>query len=730
MELIDRLTAPGPKRVLALDGGGMRGLITLGILERIEAVLRDRHGDPDLRLSDYFDLIGGSSTGAVIAAALAKGLTTADIKEMYAEFGAVMFARHGWRFWRTVRARFDARPLEQQFTRILGENTQLGDTDLRTGLCIIAKRADTGSTWRLFNHPHGKYFEDNRDILLRNAVRASVAGPTFFEPIAFEVKPGKQTGAFVDGGVSMANNPGLELFLVATLKGFPFRWPTGAENLMVVSVGTGSWSNREKVEDVVGGTALKSVKRTISMLMNDTDEHGKTMLQAMSDSPTALEIDREIGDLHDDMISGTPALHYLRYNVSLEAEELESLGLKQYVPKLGYLRDAFSARESTSLAAIGEVTGKAQVKPEHFPVVFDRDRAAVAARIGAAGPGGVDRLEQIRATTDPAILNLLVTQWYHEAAAAMTRFIDSRDVTWFGFGARASKTVGRNIRFEMLPPWARGPMTQTSANRFLRPMAAYFFSFRAAMVKGNILVFEELAPLAREFLTRFGHGAPDAAGIDSFVAALRPGGIADGGQDLLKTAFRAWYDAAHESDLERKSQLVLLGNCSAVYYEQQRLQPILDESFQVPVLDAAVQRAARTRVAGPLLRPARPVGLAARRLWQRVTTNTPAFSAYDLPEMDLAMGADVRGPVPGVDFPPTLQELVEPRLLALFAELNAPLRDTRGSAAGNWASLRERMPFIATLFRSRQQDLGLLAPPFTRLQVEALMSGKMPTGTL
>ncbi len=44
MELLDRLAAPGPKRILALDGGGMRGIVTLGFLARIEAVLRERHG--------------------------------------------------------------------------------------------------------------------------------------------------------------------------------------------------------------------------------------------------------------------------------------------------------------------------------------------------------------------------------------------------------------------------------------------------------------------------------------------------------------------------------------------------------------------------------------------------------------------------------------------------------------------------------------------------------------
>ncbi len=70
MTLLERLTAGGPKRVLALDGGGIRGAITLGILEKIETLLRVQHGRPDLRLCEYFDLIGGTSTGSIIAVLL------------------------------------------------------------------------------------------------------------------------------------------------------------------------------------------------------------------------------------------------------------------------------------------------------------------------------------------------------------------------------------------------------------------------------------------------------------------------------------------------------------------------------------------------------------------------------------------------------------------------------------------------------------------------------------
>ena len=57
MTLLDRLESDGPKRMLALDGGGIRGAITLGFLARMETILRERHGNPDMKLRDYFDLV-------------------------------------------------------------------------------------------------------------------------------------------------------------------------------------------------------------------------------------------------------------------------------------------------------------------------------------------------------------------------------------------------------------------------------------------------------------------------------------------------------------------------------------------------------------------------------------------------------------------------------------------------------------------------------------------------
>src|SRR5580692_6766669 len=87
-DLLGRYQEKRPRRMLALDGGGIRGLIALGILEKIEALVA---GKPGARLCNYFDYIAGTSTGAIIAAGLARGMTTADLIDFYNSCGKQMF---------------------------------------------------------------------------------------------------------------------------------------------------------------------------------------------------------------------------------------------------------------------------------------------------------------------------------------------------------------------------------------------------------------------------------------------------------------------------------------------------------------------------------------------------------------------------------------------------------------------------------------------------------------
>jgi hypothetical protein len=85
------LFSAGPKRILSLDGGGVRGAVTVAFLKRIEELLDERMGR-EVRLGDWFDLVGGTSTGAIVAGALALGKRVDEVKEFYLERAPKAFA--------------------------------------------------------------------------------------------------------------------------------------------------------------------------------------------------------------------------------------------------------------------------------------------------------------------------------------------------------------------------------------------------------------------------------------------------------------------------------------------------------------------------------------------------------------------------------------------------------------------------------------------------------------
>lgn len=179
----------GPKRILALDGGGLRGILTLGILKKVEDELSQRHGsDASFRLCDYFDLISGTSTGAIIAATLAIGWSVEDITKKYFELGSHVFQRSLLRQG-LLRAKYDETRLIEQLQSVFGADTTLGSDNLQTGLLVVIKRLDSGSPWPVSNNPNGKYFRSreggvigNGDYKLWQAVRASTAAPDYFDP--------------------------------------------------------------------------------------------------------------------------------------------------------------------------------------------------------------------------------------------------------------------------------------------------------------------------------------------------------------------------------------------------------------------------------------------------------------------------------------------------------------------------------------------------------------------
>jgi len=371
--------AHAPKRILALDGGGLRGILSIGLLQKIEDTLRERHGGgAEFRLCHYFDLIAGTSTGAIIAAALAKGWSVEEIRGKYLELGQRVFEKSLFRNG-LIRAKYDEAKLIPELQAVYGRDTTLGGAELQTGLLVVMKRLDTGSPWPVSNNPAGKYYADRPNSVIGNSryplwqvVRASTAAPVYFkrETITIAQAAGKppEQGDFVDGGVSPFNNPALQALMYATMEGYRLGWPTGAERLLVVSVGTGMADPSVKR----GALAAKEGIEALAALMDDSATLQETLLQWMSSSPTARVINREIGDLAHDLIGGAPLISYARYNVSLRSRELLELA-----PELAGHEDieslsAMDAPENMPLLEkLGKLGAARSVKGEHFPAAFD-----------------------------------------------------------------------------------------------------------------------------------------------------------------------------------------------------------------------------------------------------------------------------------------------------------------------------------------------------------------------
>jgi uncharacterized protein len=369
----------GPKRILALDGGGLRGILTLGILKKIEGELRQRHGnDSAFRLCHYFDLIAGTSTGSIIAATLAIGWSVEEITKKYFDLGANVFRRSLLRQG-FIRAKYDEGRLIEELKAVFGADTTLGSVTVQTGLLIMIKRLDSGSPWPVSNNPNGKYFGSrdggvigNGDYKLWQAVRASTAAPDYFEPerITIAQLPDHLPvyGDFVDGGVSPFNNPALQAFMYATLGGYQINWPAGKDKILVVSVGTGIADPAVRRSEIAAAQALRS----LLSLMDDCAALQETLLQWMSESPTAREIDSELGTLKGDIVGGAPLLSYARYNMDLKPATIsELLGDEAKTIAMENLTAMDAPENMPALHRLGVVAGERQVLAEHFPSAFD-----------------------------------------------------------------------------------------------------------------------------------------------------------------------------------------------------------------------------------------------------------------------------------------------------------------------------------------------------------------------
>jgi uncharacterized protein len=361
------LFAPGAKRILAIDGGGVRGVVALAFLERIERILESQYGKP-IRLCDHFDLIGGTSTGAIIATALALGYKVADIRSFYFRLGPRVFKRPKLRLpgW---QAKFDARALARELEGIIGAR-KLDSTDLQTGLGIMLKRIDTGSAWTLINNPQSIYWDTpadrsfigNRHYSLASVVRASTAAPHFFDPQEIEIAPG-EVGMFVDGGLTPHNNPSLSLLLAAILPGHKLGWATGPANLTIVSIGAGTFRDRSKSDALRRSASASLALRAMVQQISDNQQLILTLMSWFGESALSWPVNEETGDLALVPPPTGPLFRFLRYDLKLETPWLKhTLGAEVSETILKLLRRFDDPAAMPLLEDLGKRAAESQVR--------------------------------------------------------------------------------------------------------------------------------------------------------------------------------------------------------------------------------------------------------------------------------------------------------------------------------------------------------------------------------
>ncbi|CAK7227499.1 hypothetical protein SEUCBS140593_006597 [Sporothrix eucalyptigena] len=268
---------PGEQiRLLALDGGGVRGLSSLMILRRLMTAVNP---ESPPKPCEYFDMIGGTSTGGLIAIMLGRlGMTVDECIEAYTSLSDKVFEKksHLVKINGKLQGRFGAAGLEDNIKQILRARNLREDQLLK----------DVGSPCKV----------ENSDLLnsatIWQACRATSAATTFFDPIAI----GPFDEEFVDGALG-ANNPIYILWNQAQ-----DIWGDQLESKLqcVVSIGTGVPNLQPVRDDVLG------IWKTLKDIATETEK-------------TAQQFHRDKASLYDEG-------RYFRFNVD---QGLQEIGLEE-----------------------------------------------------------------------------------------------------------------------------------------------------------------------------------------------------------------------------------------------------------------------------------------------------------------------------------------------------------------------------------------------------------------
>ncbi len=355
------LRTENKKTMLAIDGGGIRGIIALQFLKKIESLAQKISKNEKLKLSQCFDYVAGTSTGGIIAASIAVGKSVDEIEEMYFQSAKEMFNRRSIFGKSPLLSLYKSEGLENKLKDVFGSDTNLGSEKLETLLMLVMHNADTTSPWPISSNPSAKFnkepLESNLNFKLWQLVRASAAAPLFFEPEVISI--GSKSYRFLDGGITPYNNPAFKLFQMSTLPEYKLNWKTGADKLLLVSIGTGL-IHKNPSSLHMGSSA----KNAIHSLMSTSSAEQDLLCRSFGKVLAGDEIDSEVGDrINQQPIGNQSLFSYIRYNANLDKKALKEQGFT-FDERISFQLD--DLHSMSACKQVGQHYAELKIRQNHF----------------------------------------------------------------------------------------------------------------------------------------------------------------------------------------------------------------------------------------------------------------------------------------------------------------------------------------------------------------------------
>ena len=254
---------PKNRIIISLDGGGIRGILTLQLLKKMEELA-------GMKLNQFCDLFAGTSTGAIIAGLLSFGLSAIEIEQLYIQLVTKVFKKRA-----LIASRFLDPPAYDKVNyraalKDVLANCTLKDACIKTNadIFITAKdMADNEETFfTCFNNAgiKGTY----QDALLRTVMEATMSAPTYFSPLE----------RFIDGGTTTYNNPSLAALMEAISYGGKGKYKL--PDVTLFSLGTGKLVKSVKPADAVNPPGVDAYF-WLNYVMDESSQDASSMQNDM-----------------------------------------------------------------------------------------------------------------------------------------------------------------------------------------------------------------------------------------------------------------------------------------------------------------------------------------------------------------------------------------------------------------------------------------------------------------